>query len=118
MRNENAISDSEDTDIESMENEDQLDGTFSIGAHSSEDDDYCEGINVTISTDNSPTHDNKFIVFWGCLLQLLRFCFVCDKPAIILKCLNKGTMIIVTLVCENKHTSRWCSQPIINGMAA
>ena len=107
-----------DTEESEIENKDLRDSSFNVDTESSETDDYEDGANITISSDISPISDSKFIVFWGCLLPLLRFCFICNKPATISSCVNKGTMIIVTLLCNARHTSVWRSQPSVNGMAA
>ncbi|XP_057305895.1 uncharacterized protein LOC130644348 [Hydractinia symbiolongicarpus] len=55
-----------------------------------------------------------FIVFWSCLLPLLRFCFTCFKPAEVNKIAVKGTQLIVHLLCSDHHAHQWSSQPLVS----
>lgn len=57
-------------------------------------------------------------MFWSCLLPLLKFCQICEKPACITSYFEKGSLLIVSLLCENNHESKWYSQPRINEMGA
>ena len=60
----------------------------------------------------------KLIVFWSCLVPLLKVCQFCYQPAKICKIFYKGTKIIVDVMCEMKHNFSWHSQPNENGIAA
>ena len=60
----------------------------------------------------------KLIVFWSCLITLLKVCQICYQPAKICKIFHKGTKIIVDVDCELKHKYTWHSQPNENGRAS
>ena len=115
-----------DSDSDSAETGKDLDASFDLEAHKKELDgefdsqgeDEEEDNEIPVTPNSSPIYDSKFIVFWSCLLPLLQFCIECRHPASIRHIYNKGTMIMVSLLCERGHCTRWYSQPLIKGMAA
>ena len=66
----------------------------------------------------SHTEETKYLVFWSCLLLLFRYCLKCPAYATIKRSVLKGSMLIVTLLCAEKHETVWYSQPNLSGMAA
>ena len=60
----------------------------------------------------------KLIVFWSCILTLLKVCNICYQPAVISKIFRKGTKVIVDVICKFNHKFSWHSQPNENGRAA
>ena len=70
----------------------------------SEDEDIC---------DNNDVMSSSFIVYWSCLLSLLRFCFTCYQPTKVKKIVVKGTLLIVNLICPANHSHQWLSQPMV-----
>ncbi|KAM7297594.1 uncharacterized protein ISCGN_022745, partial [Ixodes scapularis] len=64
-----------------------------------------------------PQKEGKYIVFEGQLLELFRVCHTC-----LALCRNttvvKGSLLTVTSTCENKHTRKWRSQPMLGGKGA
>ena len=66
----------------------------------------------------SPILDTKFIVFWSCLLPLLRICRSCFQNAIITKLITRGSALTVSLQCINNHLFQWTSQPKLKTMNA
>lgn len=67
---------------------------------------------------NLPSNDAKFVVFWTSLLQLLHCCMICRQVAFIRKTVLKGSQLIVDMVCNAGHETKWHSQPNIKGFAA
>ena len=65
-----------------------------------------------------PCSNEKFIVFWTCLLPLLKTCKECASPATINKVVRKDTLVIVQLFCSNGHQYEWHSQPNLYDMAS
>ena len=65
-----------------------------------------------------PETDSKYIVFNSCLQKLLRFCPTCGSVVESMSEHTQGTMLTVKLVCSNKHSIIWHSQPLINDMPA
>ena len=57
-------------------------------------------------------NDMKYIVFFSCIVPLLKHCLICNSPAVIKDIFTKGTALCVKLFCSNKHLSSWCSQPV------
>ena len=53
----------------------------------------------------------KFIRLFSSLLLFLKFCLVCDFPAVIQKVHIKGTALWVKLVGDSGNNSYWSSQP-------
>ena len=71
-----------------------------------------------------PELDASFIVSWSALKPLLHSCYyetgphsICRAPAEISKVFQKGTCIIVSLMCLSGHCSTWRSQPLVRKMA-
>ena len=88
------------------------------------DDDYTPQFDTDVSSTESEveelgeeyhsTHNGmKYLVFFSCLLPLLRNCFSCNASAEISKIFTKGTALCVKLLCPYKHISTWYSQPMI-----
>ncbi|XP_057311862.1 uncharacterized protein LOC130649578 [Hydractinia symbiolongicarpus] len=87
------------------------------------DDSYDENICEEESFDTAECNpglksDAQFLVFWSCLLTLFQVCFTCLQKTCITRVVKRGTLIIVTSICPNKHVFSWQSQPIVNGRAA
>ncbi|XP_057310004.1 uncharacterized protein LOC130648002 [Hydractinia symbiolongicarpus] len=87
------------------------------------DDSYDENISEEESFDTAECNpglksDAQFLVFWSCLLTLFQVCFTCLQKTCITRVVKRGTLIIVTSICPNKHVFSWQSQPIVNGRAA
>lgn len=75
---------------------------------------------VSGSSDKSDEQDcsrHKYIIFNDCLDELLRRCPGCGELVIETKKSFQGSLLSVTLVCGNNHTTHWKSQPIINRFA-
>jgi len=68
-------------------------------------------------TTNMIENETLFMIYWSCLLPLLRFCLNCRAAASIKKTFVKGTLLVVNLFCINHHETVWYSQPVINGTA-
>jgi len=68
-------------------------------------------------TTNMIENETLFMIYWSCLLPLLRFCLNCRAAASIKKTFVKGTLLVVNLFCINHHEAVWYSQPVINGTA-
>lgn len=51
-----------------------------------------------------------FIVFWECLIELFKLCTRCGHVVTSVKQSTKGTLLIVTTICEKGHIVRWRSQ--------
>ena len=60
----------------------------------------------------------KLVVFWSFIVTLLKVCHDCLQPVKICKIFQKGTKVIVDVVCESNHKYSWHSQPNENGRAA
>ena len=72
------------------------------------------GIEDAEGQDIDSTHNGmKFLVFFPCLLPLLRHCFECNADTVITKIFTMGTALCVKLQCASKHISTWYSQPMI-----
>ena len=59
----------------------------------------------------------KLVVFWSFIVTLLKVCHDCLQPVKISKIFQKGTKVIVDVVCESNHKYSWHSQPNENGRA-
>ena len=59
----------------------------------------------------------KLVVFWSCIVTLLKVFRDCFQPVKICKIFQKGTKVIVDVVCESNHKYSWHSQPNENGRA-
>ena len=63
--------------------------------------------------------EEKFIVSLSSLKPLLVFCTKCHKRAHITDMQRKGTLLRVSLLCEDNHDTVWLSQPKMDqGMAS
>ena len=100
--------------------DEQHDESFHVEETSSSDDGEEDNIFDTFSKhpNNSAQKDCKFIVFWSCLLPLLRICLTCNTTATVTKVFTKGSMVIASLLCSDNHVTKWYSQPHIGGSAA
>ena len=58
-------------------------------------------------------NENKYILF-----PLLKSCQICGKPAFITRLFERGSLLIVSMLCENNHESKWYSQPHFHEMAS
>ena len=67
---------------------------------------------------NSFVNENKYIVFWSCLFILLKFFQTCGKPACVTHLFERASLLIVSLLYDNNHESKWYSQPRVHKMAA
>ena len=65
----------------------------------------------------SHTDETKYLVFWSCLLPLIRYCLKCPTYATVKRPVLKGSMLIVTLLCTKNHEKVWYSQPNLYKMA-
>ena len=50
--------------------------------------------------------------------MLFRYCFTCKEKTKITSVRTRGTPLVVTMKCHNKHRHTWRSQPIINNTVA
>ena len=66
-------------------------------------------LNLTPNCDAIGRHE--IYEFFSSLLLLMKFCLVCDLPAVIQKVHTKGTALCVKLFCESGQNSYWLSQP-------
>lgn len=73
---------------------------------------------INANPQNYFVNENKYIVFWSCLFPLLKFCQISGKPAFITRLFERGSLLIVSMLCENNHESKWYSQPRVHEMAA
>ena len=53
----------------------------------------------------------KIVVFWSCIVTLLKICRVCFQTVKICKIFQKSIKVIVDVVCESNHKYSWHSQP-------
>ena len=60
----------------------------------------------------------NLVVFWSCIVTLLKVCRVCFQPVKICKIFQKGTKVMVDVVCKSNHKYSWYSQTNENGRAA
>ena len=67
------------------------------------------------SLENTFLKEPKYLVFWSSLLLLFRYCFTCkEKTKILSVRRSRGTLLVVTMKCHNKHIYTWRSQPMVN----
>ena len=109
---------------ESTATDDDMDSSFRISdgeETSSEEDEECDDV---LELSALPEPDSSFIVSWSVLKSLFHFCYyetgpntTCRAPASISKVFQKGTCIIVSLMCLSGHCSTWRSQPLVRKMA-
>ena len=55
---------------------------------------------------------STFIVYWSWLLIVLESCLICTAPAIITKIIPTGSILCMSLLCQENHKSIWPSQPM------
>ena len=70
------------------------------------------------SLENTFLKEPKYLVFWSSLLLLFRHCFNCKEKTKITSVRTRGTVLVVTVKCHNKHIHTWRSQPMINNKGA
>ena len=90
------------------------DGELSMEG-SGDDEGDKDGNNIYTNTSSTPSAEPKFLVFWSCLLPLLRYCFTCFAETTITGIKTRGSLISVSTKCKNNHQNVWRSQPVING---
>ena len=108
--------------------EDMFDATYSPEEDLDEDDtteDSCDNeceedcdADKMFFASSSPATDPKCLVFWSCLLQLFKYCFKCLSGTKITKVRTRGSLLSVTMRCENNHQRTSKSQPILNDYGA
>ena len=70
------------------------------------------------SFENNFLKEPKYLVFWSSLLLLFRYCFTCKEKTKITSVRTRGTLLVVTMKCHNKHIHTWRSQPMVNNTGA
>ena len=55
---------------------------------------------------------------WSSVLLLFRYCFTCNEKTKITSVRTRGTLLVVTMKCHNKHIHTWRSQPMVNNTGA
>ena len=93
-------SDSYDTEESSSEENHDADTSFI----DDESDDSEAQIPIHVS-------QKMFIVFWSCLVELLKHCLICHASALVENVKVCGSALSVTLYCTNGHRTVWRSQP-------
>ena len=111
--NEMEMSDPE-TDIEIDDEKNDPDFKPSNSSENSESSDEEESLEERVEVSKLEA-ETSFLVYWACLLPLLKFCLKCNATAVIKKTFIKGTMLGVNLFCSNNHETTWHSQPLIRG---
>ncbi|XP_070539206.1 uncharacterized protein [Ptychodera flava] len=101
--------------------------------HRSDDDDFIPSdseSNTTVSSvssvltdDSTPSvhDDQKYIIFWSCLLSLIRLihCPRCGEANMRQSRTLKGTMLLLVLKCTAcQHKTGWNSQPYVGNIPA
>ena len=99
------------------QDEDSYDESFRPTSDSFDDSDKGETFDKE-QPDKNLQPGTKLIVFWPCIVTLPKVCRVCFQPVKICKIFQKGTKLIVDVVCESNHKYSWHSQPNENGRAA
>ena len=108
-----------DKEIEQEEtvgvNRENLDESFHLT-----DENAAEQEEPNLTADDKPLlRDEKLIVSLSSLKPLLVFCNKCHKRAHITDMQRRGTLMTVSLLCEDNHDTKWCSQPKMQqGMAS
>ena len=104
-----------DIDEGSNQNEaEHSDTSFDLTGTESETSDNEEGNEEKIQS--SSICDENYFVSMSALKKLLVFCQECKKPAHVVSSFNKGAVLVVVLLCEANHETRWYSQHLIDGM--
>ena len=70
------------------------------------------------SSENTFLKEPKYLLFWSSLWLLFRYCFTCKKKTKISSVRTRGTLLVVTMKCHNKHIHIWRSQPMVNNTGA
>ena len=70
------------------------------------------------SLENSFLKEPKYLIFWSSFLLLFRYCFTWKEKTKIISVRIRGTVLVVTMKCHNKHTHTWRSQPMVNNTGA
>ena len=104
-----------DIDEGSNQNEaEHSDTSFDLTGTESGTSDNEEGNKKKIQS--SSICDENYFVSMSALKKLLVFCQECKKPAHVVSSFNKGAVLVVVLLCEANHETRWYSQHLIDGM--
>ena len=69
------------------------------------------------SLENNFLKEPKYLVFWSSLLLLFRY-FTCKEKTKLTSVRTRGTLLVVTKKCHNKHIHTWQSQPMVNNTSA
>ena len=67
--------------------------------------------------DFNNVNEPRFIVFWSCFLFLFSSCFTCFSKNFIDKVSVRGTLLLVKMICKNKHMFEWKSQPKLKSIS-
>ena len=67
---------------------------------------------------NNICTEEKYIVWLSSLKSILVFCQECQKPADITKTAEKGSVLIISLLCKYNHDTWWHSQPLLQTIAS
>ena len=71
------------------------------------------------SLENNFIKEPKYLIFWSSFLLLFRYCFTCKEKTNIISVRIRGTVLVVTMKCHNKHILHtWRSQPMVNNTGA
>ena len=70
------------------------------------------------SVENNFLNEPKCLVFWSSLLLLFCYCFTFKEKTKITSVKTRGTLLVVTMKCHNKHIHTWQSQPMVNNTGA
>ena len=68
--------------------------------------------------ENTFLKEPKYLAFWSSLLFLFRYCFTFKQKTKITSVRTRGTLLVVTTKCHNKHIHTWRSQPMVNNNGA
>ena len=55
------------------------------------------------SLENNFLKEPKYLAFWSSLLLLFCYCFTCKEKTKISSARTRGTLLVVTMKCHNKH---------------
>ena len=102
---------------ETTQDEDSDDESYRPTSDSFDDSDEEEAFDKE-QPDENLQPGTKLVVFWSCIVTLLKVCRVCFQTVKICKIFQKSTKVIVDVVCESNQKYSWHSQPNENGRAA
>ena len=98
------------------------DSSFCMSQEESGSEEECAQSNVFSSSfvdfhplENEINDTSGFIVYWACLLVLLRRCLTCALPAMIIKKTVNGSALLVEVLCAKGHRNIWRSQTLLRG---